>query len=175
MLEVDHMNEAKRAARQHKPKPAAYLTRDAVEQTVKACGIDRSRFSEVSKLQYQEIQKRFYYAFCNYRYHTEPRYTETEFRADLQEKVIAGALQQPDWDTFIQEIRNVLPDSEKLYLLANSKWVYAGYADEICRILSQTVDIMHWSDFAIFSMSFSYCIAYDDIEECAVQYQKKGV
>ena len=50
-----------------KNKPVRYWSRDEIEETVKSLGIDRSRFYEYSKTDYQKVINQFYFAFVEHK------------------------------------------------------------------------------------------------------------
>lgn len=63
-----------------------YWSRDEIEQIVKNRHIDRTRFYEYSKTDYERVIKKFYYSFCEYEKDTDIilDYCWIRFRENLE-------------------------------------------------------------------------------------------
>ena len=57
---------------QHKNIQERYCSRNEIEEIIKKCSIDRSRFYEYSKNDYTKILKKFYYSFVDYKKFADP-------------------------------------------------------------------------------------------------------
>ena len=70
-----------------KDKPVKYWIRDEIEEIIKEKSIDRKRFCEYSKTNYQKIINRFYYTFVDYKKYpkVELSYCWLHFRQELKE------------------------------------------------------------------------------------------
>ena len=51
---------------EQKKKPELYCSRNEIEEIVKKCNIDRTRFGEYSKTGYSKVLTKFYYSFVDY-------------------------------------------------------------------------------------------------------------
>lgn len=70
-----------------KDKPVKYWIRAEIEEIIKEKSIDRKRFYEYSKTNYQKIINRFYYTFVDYKKYpkVELSYCWLHFRQELKE------------------------------------------------------------------------------------------
>lgn len=135
--------------------------RNEIEETVKEENIDRKRFSEVSKFEYEKIKRRFYYSFFEH----ENNNTETDL-SNLDylwlhfHKRLIKSSPRYDVDKYLNNISDMIPDGEKskkLYLILQHGWVYEGYISEIISVLSHSATFY---DFYIVSKKFKYLIVY---------------
>ncbi len=85
-----------------KVKPVKYWIRDEIEEIIKEKSIDRKRFCEYSKTNYQKIINRFYYTFVDYKKYpkVELSYCWLHFRQELKEIDC--------WRIFILLLRNLI-------------------------------------------------------------------
>lgn len=147
--------------------------RDEIEHIIKEKAIDRSQFCEFSKLKYEEILGKFYFAFCD-RENFTPSVISFEgkklhFRNNLESNCVAGILQSKNWSDYLGKIESEIPDGGRIILIL-SGWVYWGYAKEIISVLCESKE---WADcFYIVSPKFDWFIVHDYIDECAVLYRK---
>lgn len=152
-------------------KNIRYWSRDKIEQIVKERNIDRKRFYEYSKNNYQKIIKRFYYAFCDYEKY--PRisldYCWLHFRENL--KRIYEIHDCMGWTNMLQTIKDKFEYdwNKKLFLIVNDGWVYEGYIDEIIEVLSQIDSSI--DDFYIVSAQFDRIAVYCDDGGCLGFYK----
>lgn len=159
-----------------KEKSQTAFVRDEIEKIVKEEKIDRNRFGEFSKFQYEDIIRKFYYSFSDYK-HFAPdaiclNRKRLHIRNDIRSYAAAGVYNTKSWDEYIKKLRleSVLNSDEKYFLILSAGWVYQGYADEIFHVLSK---VDSWiQDFFIISARFDWFIAYDCIDLCAFMYQK---
>ena len=151
-------------------------TRNEIEEIIKEKHISRNKFHEYSKFHYDEIIRKFYYTFCDYQNFIPHIYLEHRYmhlRKNLEKECCAGFLRSCNWMTYLEEIRNSIPDSaEKCFLILSQGWVYEGCPEEITEILSET-DVC--GDFIILSDKFRWFMIHDNIEECAYLYRGSGV
>lgn len=150
--------------------------RDEIEEIVKKENINRSRFTEFSKLQYDNIIKKFYYAFSDYSHFASDTVPLTRKRLHIRNSIvcflIVGIYLTGNWTEYLNTIKSAmsLNANEKLFLILSEGWVYEGYADEIFKVLNKT-DV--WcEDFFIVSKKFDWFIVHDWIDWCAFMYQK---
>ena len=70
-----------------KDKPVKYWIRAEIEEIIKEKSVDRKRFYEYSKTNYQKIINRFYYTFVDYKKYpkVELSYCWLHFRQELKE------------------------------------------------------------------------------------------
>ncbi len=70
-----------------KDKPVKYWIRTEIEEIINEKSVDRERFYEYSKINYQKIINRFYYAFIDYKKYpkVELSYCWLHFRQELKE------------------------------------------------------------------------------------------
>lgn len=155
-------------------KTAAFLRND-IEKIIKEENLDRSRFYEFSKSKYEDIIKKFYYAFSDHNRYTPAilclERKSLHIRENIKNYAIAGAYAAKNWEEYVKILKSALPSKtdEKLFLIF-AGWVYEGYADEMLRVLSET-DV--WiQDFFIVSPKFDWFIAHDNIDFCAFMYYK---
>ena len=85
-----------------KDKPVKYWIRAEIEEIIKEKSIDRKRFYEYSKTNYQKIINRFYYTFVDYKKYpkVELSYCWLHFRQELKEIDC--------WRIFILLLRNLI-------------------------------------------------------------------
>lgn len=150
--------------------------RDKIEEIIKEENIDRNRFTEFSKFQYDSIIKKFYYTFTDYSHFSSDQVTLTRKRLHIRNCIkwflIAGIYSAGNWTEYLEAVKSAIPlkADEKLFLILSEGWVYEGYEDEIFKVLNKT-DV--WSeDFFIVSPKFDWFIAHDYIDWCAFMYQK---
>lgn len=163
---------------EYKPgeKKTASFLRSEIEKIIKEEKVDRSRFCEFSKFQYENILKKFYYAFSDYTHFTPATLSlnrkRLHIRGNLKSFSLTGVYAAKSWTEYLKILKSALPlkKNEKLFLILSTGWVYEGYANEIVQVLSK-VDI--WiQDFFIVSPKFDWFIAHDFIDLCAFIYQK---
>ncbi len=153
-----------------KNKPVRYWIRDEIEEIVKEENIDRNRFGEFSKFQYEEIIKRFYYTYVDYVKYPkiELEYCWLRFRASLNKG--NDICVRGDWNQFLRQLWDLTEEKEiKLYMILSQGWVYEGYAKEIFEVLGETDGLL--DDFYIVSPKFDWMISYCDDGETAALYR----
>lgn len=150
------------------------IYREEIENIIKEEHIERNRFHEFSKLKYDEVIRKFYYSFCDYKQFFTTTitlsYRRLHFRSTLDHYAVAGLWSVNwDWEKYLSAIKSSLPsnDGQKLFLLWEEGWVYEGYADEMFRILKK---IDYHMNFFIISNQFDWFISHDYIGESAVMY-----
>lgn len=136
----------------------SHFYRDEIEEIIKEENIDRNRFAEFSKFQYDNIIKKFYYAFSDYSHFTSDTVPLTCKRLHIRNSIdcflIVGIYLTGNWTEYLNTIKSAM----------------SLYADEIFKVLSKT-DV--WSeDFFIVSKKFDWFIVHDWIDWCAFMYQK---
>ncbi|MBR1528306.1 MAG: hypothetical protein IJ642_03250 [Oscillospiraceae bacterium] len=157
-------------------KPVRYWIRDEIEEIIKEEKIDRKKFHEYSKFNYDKIIRKFYYTFCDYQNFTPSviplTHNHMHIRKDLHSIGIAGVLQTCNWTEYLHKIRTEIPESAgKCFLILSEGWVYEGCPEEIFQVLNETDGWL--DDFIILSNRFDWFIIHDDIAECAILYYKK--
>ncbi|MBQ6040859.1 MAG: hypothetical protein IJL32_08825 [Oscillospiraceae bacterium] len=155
--------------------PGAML-RDEIEETVKALGIDRTRFYEYSKQRYEDILKQFYQTFFDL-----PRrqlqyefYPWTNIRRQWKKTRSSGYQRENGgWNGFLEEIHRLLPadDDRKLLLITSNDFVYEGYPQEIFAVLGEATGLLQ--DFYLVSPKFEWLVVYSDDADCATLYEKE--
>lgn len=154
-------------------KPVKYWMRDEIEEIIKEENIDRNRFYEFSKLQYNDIINRFYYTFVDYEKYpkVELAYCWLHFREGLRHTEPVSQ-RTHEWVDFLQKVQLMIAQvcDEKMYMIVSQGWVYEGYAEQIFRVLMETDSLLE--DFYIVSPKFDWVMAYCDDGECAVMYYK---
>ncbi len=162
-------NEWKSAVWQEKArhKPTRFYIRDEFEEIIKEENIDRRQFHEASKFEYENIIRKFYYAFADHQ--TYPKIgldkMHSQFRKELKKSEIVRW--KTNWVEYIEMLRHLIPDKEtasELYLILSEGWVYEGFASEIISVLSETDAGL--SDFFIVSKKFEWTVAHSDDGEC---------
>ena len=140
--------------------------RDEIEDIIKSQNIDRARFHEFDKRRYNEIIKKFYYAFFDYeKFKTiSLNYLWLNVRGDIELQIIQCSL-SCDWEEYISKIKEYFCDDDKTYYLILSQgWVYEGYISEIQKVLYETTTLL--VDFYIVSKKFDKAICHCDDGEC---------
>ncbi|MDE7326019.1 MAG: hypothetical protein K2N63_07075 [Lachnospiraceae bacterium] len=151
-----------------------YEMRDAMEQIIKEYGIDRMKFHEVAKNRYDQVLRRLYYSFCNYKKYPvmQLAYLWTRFREDLKrtELIITN---WEDWDIYIDRMDELLlerkPDTF-YYLVVDGGWVYEGSLEEMKKVLKEYPASME--DFYIFPKDFLWLICHCDDGACMCRVWK---
>ena len=102
-----------------KDKPVKYWIRAEIEEIIKEKSIDRKRFYEYSKTNYQKIINRFYYAFVDYKKYpkVELSYCWLHFRQELKE--IDCVSETIGWEGMLAKIKERLSYdwNKKVYLI----------------------------------------------------------
>lgn len=154
----------------------SHFYRDEIEEIIKEENIDRNRFAEFSKFQYDNIIKKFYYAFSDYNHLASAHVTLTRKGLHIRNNIscfsIVGIYLAGNWAEYLKAIKAAMPlnADEKLFLILSEGWVYEGYMDGIFKVLNKT-DV--WSeDFFLISRKYDWFIAHDWIDWCAFMYQK---
>ena len=154
-----------------KNKPVKNWIRDEIEEIIKEENIDRNRFREFSKHKYEDIIKKFYYAFVDYEKYPkiELEYCWLHLRNSLTKE--NNVLVNGDWNEFLRQVSGLIEQNEdrKLYMILLQGWVYEGYRKEIFHVLSETDGLLE--DFYIVSPDFDWTIAYCDDGESAALYR----
>lgn len=138
-----------------------YRIRDEIENTIKQKNIDRKRFYEVSKFEYEKIRRRFYYSFFEHeKYDTEVDLNNLDYLWLYFHKRLKKSSTRYDVDEYIDNIPNLIHNDEKnkkFYLILQHGWVYEGYIPEIISVLNESATFY---DFYIVSKKFNYLIVY---------------
>ena len=153
-----------------KHKPVRYWIRDEIEEIIKEENIDRKRFYEASKNNYQSIINKFYYSFIDYEDKRKPDFTELSylwlsFRKDLEKSPLIRW--GKDYNKYIGSIAALIPDgylNNMHYLILSHGWVYEGYITEIIAVLKETDGWL--DDFYVVSKKYDYVIVHTDDGEC---------
>lgn len=153
-------------------KSVRYWSRDEIENIVKDKNIDRTRFHEFSKFEYEKVINKFYYSFCDYSVCKEISslsYVWLKFRRNLIET--ATVSENVGWNNMLNTITEEMEYNwnKKLYLILSDGWVYEGYIDEIITVLGEVTGNVE--DFYIVSLDFDCMVAYCDDGECLVFYR----
>ena len=102
-----------------KDKPVKYWIRAEIEEIIKEKSVDRERFYEYSKTNYQKIINRFYYAFIDYKKYpkVELSYCWLHFRQELKE--IDCVSETIGWEGMLAKIKERLSYdwNKKVYLI----------------------------------------------------------
>lgn len=102
-----------------KDKPVKYWIRAEIEEIIKEKSIDRKRFYEYSKTNYQKIINRFYYTFADYKKYpkVELSYCWLHFRQELKE--IDCVSETIGWEGMLAKIKERLSYdwNKKVYLI----------------------------------------------------------
>lgn len=155
-------------------KSVRYWSRDEIENIVKDKNIDRTRFHEYSKSEYEKVIHKFYYSFCDYSVCKEISslsYVWLKFRRNLIKT--ATVSENVGWNNMLNTITEEMEYNwnKKLYLILSDGWVYEGYIDEIITVLGEVTGNVE--DFYIVSLDFDSMVAYCDDGDCLVFYKNK--
>ena len=155
-----------------KDKPVKYWIRAEIEEIIKEKSVDRERFYEYSKTNYQKIINRFYYAFIDYKKYpkVELSYCWLHFRQELKE--IACVSETIGWEGMLAKIKERLSYdwNKKVYLILSDGWVYEGYIDTMTDVLNEVDGLLE--DFYIVTPQFDKFAAYTDDGQCLCIYEK---
>ena len=155
-----------------KDKPVKYWIRTEIEEIIKEISVDRERFYEYSKTDYQKIINRFYYAFADYKKYPEIElsYCWLHFRQELKE--IDCVSETIGWKSMLAKIKERLSYdwNKKIYLILSDGWVYEGYIDAITDVLNEVDGLL--DDFYIVTPQFDKFAAYTDDGQCLCFYEK---
>ncbi len=157
-------------------KPHRCYVRDEIEEIIKEKNIDRTRFHEFSKFRYQDIIRKFYYNFADYKNFTPSRihldFTYMHLRDNLEIHYIDCFFRTDNWVEYMETVRAEISHiTEKMYLIVAEGWVYEGYVNEIFDVLIETDCGI--TDCYIVSSKFDWFIAVSEIEDNAVMYRKR--
>ena len=159
-----------------KHKPVRYWIRDEIEEIIKEENIDRKRFYEASKNNYQSIINKFYYSFIEYEDKRKPDFTALDyiwliFRKNLKRSHLIHW--GKDYYEYIGSIAALIPDeylNNMHYLILSQGWVYEGYIPEIIAVLKETDGWL--DDFYVVSKKYEYVIVHTDDGECMYSLTK---
>lgn len=153
------------------PDKAAVLgTRGEIEEIIKAEHIDRRRFREASKLEYQSVIRRFYYSFADHE--KRPNITLNcnlfpfHSRLERSELVVWGGTSETgrlEWEEFIHSISALVPEGDtdrRVYLITGDGWVYEGYIPELIAVMTATGGML--VDFYIVPMDYDWVIVFSE-------------
>lgn len=154
-------------------KNVRYWSRDEIENIVKDVGIDRNRFYEYSKYDYEKVIKKFYYSFCDYEKHPEISLSYNWLY--LRDNLISSSPIHASngWINMLQFTKEQfkVERDKKLYLILSDGWVYKGFIDEIINVLSEITGNIE--DFYIVSLKFDIMAAYCGDGDCVVIYSNQ--
>ena len=154
-----------------KKKPVRFWSRIEIEDIIKEHGVDRSRFYEYSKTDYQRVLNKFYYSFADYeKYPTVHfNYPWLNLRSNLKKVFFQY---DNDWLGLLDNIKQCFIDRniQKLFLILSDGWVYEGYIDEIITVLSEIDGVIE--DLYIVTPKFDSFAVYCSDGECAIIYEK---
>jgi len=149
-----------------------YEMRNEIENIIKKYNIDRAKFHEAAKNQYQRIIRKLYYSFCDYQKYPaiQISYMWTRFRSNLKSTDLI-ITNWDDWDEYIEKIDSMIPEKNSeafYYLVVDGGWVYEGILHEIKKVLSEYP--MSMDDFYIFPKDYSWLISHceDGASMCRV-------
>lgn len=157
-----------------KNKPVRYWSRDEIEETVKSLGIDRSRFYEYSKTDYQKVINQFYFAFVEHKgiKKTDLNYVWLNFRKNLKQTAIITAGSGASWSDMIHGVKDNMNYnwSKKLFLILDDGWVYEGYIDEMISVMNETEGMT--GDFYFVTPQYDRFAVYCEDGDCMAYYEK---
>lgn len=142
-------------------KPERYEIRDEIERIVKEKGIDRKRFYEYSKTEYQKVIRQFQFAFIEKSKirDLDLNYCWVNFSDDLITSMPVS--ENIGRRQMLDEIKKMMEYdwNHKLYLIMAEGWVYEGYIDEMIEVLEE-LDGMFVNDFYIVTPKFDQFACY---------------
>lgn len=159
----------KRASeKQEKDEEIRYQMRNEIEDIIKKCHIDRSKFHEVAKNYYDKVLCKLYYTFCDYiKYPSiQITYMWTRFRNDLKSTNIIRA-DRNTWEEYICKMDNLIPEKDFIttyYFIVDGGWVYEGELDEIKKVLLEYPVTM--DDFYFFPKDYRWLIYHCEDGDC---------
>lgn len=152
-----------------KGKPVRYYIRAEIEEIIKEENIDRSRFHEAPKSEYEKIIRKYYHTFFNYeKYPFNGKLSEDKLLC-FHSRLRRGTpiYLRSDWIGYINTISALIPENRReqpFRLILQESWVYEGYIPEITAVLTETDGALH--DFVVVSKTFDLVIANSDDGEC---------
>lgn len=155
-----------------------YEVRDEAEQTVKNLNIDRANFHEAPKNEWENVIKRFYYTFIDYKKHPEItlKYLWLHFRDDLVYSHIQHWYNIGDWEEFVGYIDKLIPKKDRpneYYYINDCGWVYEGKLPEIIKVLGDCTGRVE--DFYILPKRerFDWAVCYCGDGDCMGIYLRE--
>ena len=146
-----------------------------IENIIKSCEIDRTRFYEYSKMGYSKVITRFLYTFTDFKKDVKNDticldYCFLRFRKKWEKLIISGY-----WADMICKTREYVIEKTdgKVFLILSQGWVYEGFIDEIMKVLGETDNNLN--DFYIVSPKYEWLAAYCDDGDAMVIYEKRQV
>lgn len=143
-----------------KKRPTRTWSRVEIEEIIKENHIDRARFAEYSKTEYQAIINRFYYAFVNYN-------STSTVKVQGAWNNIRHSLSKADfisedigWYEMLDTMRRSLAMrcDAKCFLLLEDGWLYEGYIEEVNNVLREIDGFIE--AFYIFTYDFDFLYVY---------------
>ena len=157
-----------------KNKPVRYWSRVEIEEIVKSLNIDRNRFCEYSKTDYQKVINHFYFAFVDHKGKKNPdlNYCWLHFRPELKRTAIVTAGSGVSWNDMIHGVKETMKYdwTKKLFLILCDGWVYEGYIDEMITVMNETEGMT--GDFYFVTPQYDRFAAFCEDGDCMVYYEK---
>jgi len=155
-------------------KTVRYEIRDRVEEIIKKKKIDRTRFYEYSKTDYQKVITNFYYAYADYQKYPKVSMDHMwlHVRENLKQQRIALISERDyGYEKMVRSIKEQMHYNweHKLFLILEG-WVYEGYIDEMLDILAE-LDILDVSEFYIVTPKYDKVALYTDDGECVCVWE----
>lgn len=163
-------------ANQTEANKIRYEMRDEIENIIKEYHIDRIKFHEVAKNEYEKVLRKLYYSFCDYQKYPviQIPYLWTRFRDNLNStELIAEG--KDGWRSYIDKLDDMIPDGnfmELYYLVTDGEWVYEGTLGEIKKVLYEYPASME--DFYLFPKDYRWLVSHCDDGGCMCRIWKQG-
>ena len=139
--------------------------RDEIEQAIKEHGIDRTRFFEVSKQSYEQIQRKIEHTFVDKSKHWDKSIHWANM-GNYNPKWNCTRVPLKEWDDWMVELSHIIPTpNDAMYVLFEcckdykpKYWLYEAFLEELTTILC---GINGPDDFYIVSKKYDWLISLD--------------
>ena len=121
--------------------------REEITGVIKECGIDRARFHELGKTEWQSVLKRAEEKFAD---RTKSRKNDLHWaNIDGYSPKLEQTAVTPSDDSWTEHLPEILPHGESFYVLMEGScfdpnclyykyWVYEGFAEEISQVILES-------------------------------------
>ncbi len=151
-----------------------YEMRNEIETIIKKHEIDRKKFHEAEKNDYEKIIRKLYFTFCDYEKYPKVQipYMWTRFRDNLNQTPLIQT-SWDNWEQYIDRIDSLIPEKisrPPYYLIVDGGWLYEGMLNEIKEVLLDYPDSME--DFYLFPRDYKWLINHCDDGDCMYRIWK---
>ena len=154
-----------------KKRPFRSWSRVEIEEIIKEKNIDRARFAEYSKTEYQAIINRFYYAFVNHNSTSKVKVQGAWNNLRNSLSKVDFVSEDKGWYEMLDSMKSSFAKNcdTKCFLLLDDGWLYEGYIEEVVNVLREIDGFIE--AFYIFTHGFDFLYSYSSDSRGYVLYK----